>query len=344
PPMVSSSEPPPMSILRMRPALQPYQRRTARKVSLASSSPLRICSCTPVCSRTRSSTSSELVASRSAEVAKGMSSWHCEVSAMLANSATVSISRRAPDSVRQPSSSMFSDSRSVAFVELIGMGWPPRCASTTSRWTVLLPTSSTPRRTRTRYWVDQLLRAAEGTVSVTVRDGERSGGQPEQATSGKQDHPGSRGRSRLPARVDRVRRSERRRAPDRGGSDLVAVPVDLRLRHSGLPGHPLRPARRRLLLARRLPDRQGRPATPPRRCENAHTAGLATDGRSPQREGPDHQEGLSRARRTRRRARPAHPPPRRRLHLPQPPGFRGRTGLRVAHHGVAARAAAGHGQ
>jgi hypothetical protein len=32
-------------------------------------------------------------------------------------------------------------------VELIGVGWPPRRASTTNRWTVLLPTSSTPNRT-----------------------------------------------------------------------------------------------------------------------------------------------------------------------------------------------------
>ena len=31
-----------------------------------------------------------------------------------------------------------------ALVELIGVGWPPRHASTTNRWTVLLPTSSTP--------------------------------------------------------------------------------------------------------------------------------------------------------------------------------------------------------
>ena len=40
--------------------------------------------------------------------------------------------------------------RSDAFVELMGVGWPPRRASTTNRWTVLLPTSSTPNRTSTR--------------------------------------------------------------------------------------------------------------------------------------------------------------------------------------------------
>ena len=34
-----------------------------------------------------------------------------------------------------------------AFDELIGEGCPPRRASTTKRWTVLLPTSSTPNRT-----------------------------------------------------------------------------------------------------------------------------------------------------------------------------------------------------
>ncbi|SLH23671.1 Uncharacterised protein [Mycobacteroides abscessus subsp. abscessus] len=80
-------------------------------------------------------------------MANGISSTHCEVSAILANSATVEISRSAPWVVMRPSSSMFSDRRSVALVELIGMGCPPRWASTTSRWTVLLPTSSTPSRT-----------------------------------------------------------------------------------------------------------------------------------------------------------------------------------------------------
>ena len=52
----------------------PNQRRTARNVSRASSSPGRTCSRTPVSSRTRRMTSSPLVASRSADVANDMSS------------------------------------------------------------------------------------------------------------------------------------------------------------------------------------------------------------------------------------------------------------------------------
>ena len=46
-PLDSSSEPPPMSRLMIRPALQPYQRRTARKVKRDSSTPRSTCSCTP---------------------------------------------------------------------------------------------------------------------------------------------------------------------------------------------------------------------------------------------------------------------------------------------------------
>ena len=47
-PAASSSEPPPMSRTSSRPALQPNQRRTARKVSRASSSPVSTCRSTPV--------------------------------------------------------------------------------------------------------------------------------------------------------------------------------------------------------------------------------------------------------------------------------------------------------
>ncbi len=117
----------------MFPALQPYHRRTARKVSRASSSPESTSSDTPASRRTRSRTASELPASRTADVANAMSSPHPEVRAMLANSAVVSTSRSAPLEVMSPLSSMFSDSLNVAFVELIGVGCPPRWASTTNR-------------------------------------------------------------------------------------------------------------------------------------------------------------------------------------------------------------------
>ncbi|CFS14456.1 Uncharacterised protein [Mycobacterium tuberculosis] len=133
----------------MRPALHPYHRRTARKVSRDSSSPRSACNSTPVSLRTRDRTSSEFSASRTADVAKAISSAQPELMAILANSSMVEISLSAPRLVILPELSVASASRSVAFVELIGVGWPPRWASTTSRWTVLLPTSSTPNRTKT---------------------------------------------------------------------------------------------------------------------------------------------------------------------------------------------------
>ena len=73
-PCAISSEPPPMSKSRMRSADQPYQRRTARNVSRASSSPESTCSSTPVSPATRASTASPFAASRMAEVAKASSS------------------------------------------------------------------------------------------------------------------------------------------------------------------------------------------------------------------------------------------------------------------------------
>ncbi|CAM5332392.1 hypothetical protein SCALM49S_01371 [Streptomyces californicus] len=75
-PTAISREPPPMSRTSSFPADQPNQRRAARKVSRASSSPLRTARSTPVSIRTRSSTSSALVASRTAEVANGRTSSH----------------------------------------------------------------------------------------------------------------------------------------------------------------------------------------------------------------------------------------------------------------------------
>jgi hypothetical protein len=96
---------------------------------------------------TRASTSSEFVASRTAEVANAITSAQPELAAILENSSMVSISLSAPLRVNLPDESMASASRREALVELIGVGWPPRRASTTNRWTVLLPTSRTPSRT-----------------------------------------------------------------------------------------------------------------------------------------------------------------------------------------------------
>ena len=92
---------------------------------------------------------SEFFASRTAEVANAITSAHPELVAILENSSMVPTSLSAPLRVSLPEPSMASASRSEDLVELIGVGWPPRRASTTNRWTVLLPTSSTPSRTHT---------------------------------------------------------------------------------------------------------------------------------------------------------------------------------------------------
>ncbi len=121
-PLDSSSDPPPMSMLMIRPALHPYQRRTARNVSRDSSTPLSTCSATPVSACTRASTSSEFVASRTAEVANAISSAQPELVAILANSSMVPTNLSAPLRVSLPEPSMASASRSDALVELIGVG------------------------------------------------------------------------------------------------------------------------------------------------------------------------------------------------------------------------------
>ncbi len=123
-----------MSMLMMRPALQPYQRRTARKVSRDSSTPLSTPRETPRSpARTLASTSSELVASRTAEVANAINSAQPELVAILANSSTVATRLSAPLRVSLPELSIASASRRAALVELIGVGCPPRRASTTRR-------------------------------------------------------------------------------------------------------------------------------------------------------------------------------------------------------------------
>jgi hypothetical protein len=86
-----------------------------------------------VSERTRASTSSEFVASRTADVANAINSAQPELAAILANSSMVSMSLSAPLRVILPEESVASASRSDALVELIGVGWPPRRASTTSR-------------------------------------------------------------------------------------------------------------------------------------------------------------------------------------------------------------------
>jgi hypothetical protein len=87
-PEATSSEPPPMSITSSLPEDQPNQRRAARKVSLASSSPVITLICAPVCSRILARTCSPFTASRTAEVAKAIMSSTPLSSAMLSASST----------------------------------------------------------------------------------------------------------------------------------------------------------------------------------------------------------------------------------------------------------------
>ncbi len=104
-PCAISSEPPPMSKSRIRSADQPYQRRTARKVRRASSSPESTCSSTPVSSATRASTSSPFAASRIAEVAKGSSSSMPASRAASAAPPTAARMAATPSSLIAPSGS-----------------------------------------------------------------------------------------------------------------------------------------------------------------------------------------------------------------------------------------------
>ena len=85
-----------MSKTDSRPADQPNQRRTARNVSRASSSPDSTSMRTPVFSCTWSSTFWLFPASRTAEVAKPMTSSHPLSSATTTDEATKSVSASRP--------------------------------------------------------------------------------------------------------------------------------------------------------------------------------------------------------------------------------------------------------
>src|SRR5699024_4908834 len=114
-----------MSILVMRPADQPYQRRTAKKVRRASSSPVRISRATPVSFSTSAKTSSEFGAERTAEVAKAMNSSQSSFLPSSEASLTAEISRLTPLGWILPSLSNCSTRRNGVFQSLIGVGRPP---------------------------------------------------------------------------------------------------------------------------------------------------------------------------------------------------------------------------
>ena len=109
----------------MVPAPQPYQRRTARKVALASSGPLNSKSSVPVSSKTRQMTACPLVASRRAEVAKASMSSAPSFFAMDVASLTNSMSFFWPASEMEPSSSRNLISCSGCLCELNGIGRAP---------------------------------------------------------------------------------------------------------------------------------------------------------------------------------------------------------------------------
>ncbi len=79
--------------------------------------------------------------------------------------ATASTSAAAPSPVSRPAASIRSASRSSVFSDVIGVGRAPRWASTTSRWTVLEPTSSTPSR------FEPVTCAPSGFEGATLRSG-----------------------------------------------------------------------------------------------------------------------------------------------------------------------------
>ncbi len=91
-----------MSKTASRPDDQPNQRRTARNVSSASCSPLSTSRSTPVVSRTWASTSSVLLASRIAEVAKAITDSHPWSSASTRAPAMNETSASTPDIRQRP--------------------------------------------------------------------------------------------------------------------------------------------------------------------------------------------------------------------------------------------------
>ena len=140
-----------MSSISSRPDDQPNQRRAARKVSRDSSWPGSTLMSTWVCDSIQARISSPLSASRTADVANAISSCAPLSSARRSASMTKSRSCTAQSWVSRLAASRWSPRRSSALCENAGSGRAPWCASTTSRCTVLEPTSRTPKRIPKRY-------------------------------------------------------------------------------------------------------------------------------------------------------------------------------------------------
>ena len=132
-----------------------------------------------------------------------------------------------------------------------------------------------------------------------------------------------------------VLRPGQSRAPDRGRPHLAAVPLDVCIRHAGLPRHGGGPPGRRVLLARRVPVRRRRPRPLGRRGQTADRRRLAIPRK---RFGP---QGLPRTRRARRPTPVPHPQIQGRMHLLEPARLCRRRWLRPAQQSPqAGRAAA----
>ena len=229
-PAASSSEPPPMSRQIRLPALQPNHRRTARKVSRASSSPDSTLSATPASfahplehlravagvAHRRRREGQQLVA---AEL----------VRLFAAPRSRRATARRAPRSGELAGLvDVLGKAQLATCRDCCGAAAAPRCASTTSRWTVFEPTSSTPNRTPSNTSRSHTL---DGCRNLRFRSTSRG--------------------------VDRVRRSRRRLALDPRRPDLAVLALDLHLRPR-MPRHGAGPREHRVLQPRRVLLRQGR--------------------------------------------------------------------------------------
>ena len=198
-----------MSRTSSRPADQPNQRRAARKVSRASSSPESTCSSTPV---SVGDPGQHLLgvgwpraprrSRRAAASSTPLSSATCSASL------TVATSRSTPSRPIAPSSSRSSASRSSALCEYAGSGRAPGWASTTSRWTVFEPTSRTPS-------------LIGGTLLPAARIRRSTGAEAERAgTAGACQRRKRRSRAKRWARATSAR--DGRREPRRRGSTSPA--------------------------------------------------------------------------------------------------------------------------
>ena len=135
-----------MSIISRRPASHPYQRRAARNVRRASSSPESTVTRWPMISSTRCRILLPFGASCIADVASASSCETLYCSASRIASSTAASSASTACFLMLPSSLRWSMSRTVVFELASGSGRAPTAASTTSMCTVFDPMSSTPKR------------------------------------------------------------------------------------------------------------------------------------------------------------------------------------------------------